>query len=112
MNQNARLPVFVIVFSLATVIAYVVAVIYNYALFTYHPATGEFGLGVEKARDAPAMYWYGWIATSTITGAVAGLIACALPQGLTRRLPAALAWLAPLIATLVLGYLLRNFFLH
>ena len=25
---------------------------------------GEWGLGVEKPRDGPAMYWYGWLATS------------------------------------------------
>lgn len=112
MNGNSRLPAFVIVFSVATCIAYVVAVELNAALFTYHPATEEFGLGAEKARGAPAMYWYGWIATSLITGTVAGLLASMLPPSLTRRLPPALAWLAPLIATLVLGYILRNFFLR
>ena len=110
--KSARLPVFVTVFALATSIAYVVAVLNNYALFTYHPATGEFGLGMEKARGAPAMYWYGWIATSALTGAAAGLLACLLPPSVARRLSPALSWMAPLLAVLVFVYILRNFFLH
>src|SRR5258706_6035934 len=80
--------VFAIVFAVAYAVAYAVSVHNNYALFTYHPALNEFGVGVQKPKDGPAMYWYGWLATAGIVASVAGLLACYLPQRLTSRLPA------------------------
>jgi hypothetical protein len=102
---------FVIVFAVVYAIVYVVAVLKNYALFTYHPAIGEFGAGVQKAKDGPAMYWYGWLATSTLAAATAGALATLLPESIVRRLRPAWTWLFALAAMAILAYDLRTFFL-
>ena len=104
-------PAFAIVFAVAFAAAYVASVLNNYALFTYHPAIGEFGAGVQKGRDGPAMYWFGWMATSGIVAALAGAAATFLPESATRRLWPGLTWLAALVAMIVLAYDLRQFFL-
>ena len=101
-----------LVFAIVWVIAYLVCVEKNYALFTYHAAIGEWGPGVEKGRDGPAMYWYGWLASSTIAASLAGGIALLLPEGATRRLPAAASWIVAIAAMLEFCYLLRSFFLR
>ena len=69
MTVPRSFPVFAIVFAVAYAVVYVIAVWKNYALFTYHPGTNEFGLGVEKPKGGvTAMYWYGWIASATVAG--------------------------------------------
>jgi hypothetical protein len=104
-------PAFAIVFAVAYAVAYVASVLNNYALFTYHPAIGEFGLGVQKGRDGPAMYWYGWMATSGIVACVAGALAAVLPESATRRLGPSATWVVALLAMAVLAWDLRQFFL-
>jgi hypothetical protein len=106
-----RFSSFAIAFSVAYSIAYVLSVLSNYALFTYHPAIGEFGAGVQKGKDGPAMYWYGWLATSGIVASIAGGLAAVLPESATRRLWPALTWLVAPVALAVLAYDLRQFFL-
>jgi len=105
-------PTFATVFAVVYAVTYAVAVWKNYALFTYHPALNEFGLGVQKAKEGPAMYWYGWMATSAIVGGGAGLAACLLPEQIARRLWPGLAWLVPLCAMLFFAWLLRDYFLR
>jgi hypothetical protein len=102
---------FGIVFAVAFAVAYVVSVLNNYALFTYHPAIGEFGLGVQKGRDGPAMYWFGWMATSGIVAFAAAAAAAALPQSVTRRLGPSSTWVVALLAMAVLAWDLRQFFM-
>jgi hypothetical protein len=106
-----RFRSFAIAFALAYAITYVISVLNNYALFTYHPAIGEFGAGVQKGRDGPAMYWFGWLATSGIVACAAGAVAAVLPESATRRLAPGLIWVVALIAMAVLAYDLRQFFL-
>ena len=103
---------FAIVFAVVFVLVYVVAVEANYALFTYHPASGEWGAGVQKARDGPAMYWFGWLATSALAAAGAGAAATLLPGSVTRRLWSGWAWIVPVGVMLVFCYLLKGFFLR
>jgi hypothetical protein len=103
---------FAIVFAVVYAIAYVTCVESNYALFTYHPALGEFGLGVQKAKDGPAMYWYGWMATSTIVAGVAGGLATLFPDAATRRLWPASTWVVALAAMAAFCWLLKGFFLR
>lgn len=98
-------------FAVTYALAYVVSVVNNYALFTYHPAIGEFGAGVQKAKDGPAMYWYGWMATSGIVASIAGVLATLLPESAARRLWPGLTWLVALVALAALAYDLRQFFL-
>ena len=47
----------------------------GWPLFTYHPGTNRIDLGCAAARagEGPAMYWYGWIATTLIGAAAARL---------------------------------------
>ena len=108
--MNRAFPVFAIVFAVVYVVVYALAVWKNYALFTYHPAIYEWGFGVQKPKDGPAMYWYGWLATSVIVALVAGLLASLVPAA--RRLWPGLAWLAPLGAILFFAWLLRGYFLR
>ena len=108
--MNRAFPVFAIVFAVVYVVVYALAVWKNYALFTYHPAIYEWGFGVQKPKDGPAMYWYGWLATSVIVALVAGLLASLVPAA--RRLWPGLAWLVPLGAILFFAWLLRGYFLR
>jgi hypothetical protein len=103
---------FAIVFAVVYPIAYAISVWNNFALFTYHPALNEFGMGVQKAKDGPAMYWYGWMATSAIVGGIAGVVACLVPGRMAQRLWPGLAWLVPLGAMLFFAWLLRGYFLR
>jgi len=103
---------FAIVFAVAYAIAYLVCVESNYALFTYHPATVEFGFGVQKAKDGPAMYWFGWMATSGIVAGVTGGLATLLPHAVTRRLWPASTWIVALAAMVAFCWLLKGFFLR
>jgi len=112
MNLPKKFPVFAIVFAATYAVAYAVCVENNYALFTYFPALGEFGAGVQKARSGPSMYWYGWMASAGIAAALTGLAACRLPENLTRRLGSVWAWAVPLGAMLFFCWLLRAYFLR
>lgn len=104
---------FCVAFSVATSIAYSLAVYKNLAVFTYHPAIHEFAWGVEKARDdAPVMYWYGWMLTALIAGIAAGGLASLLPPRISGRLWSGFAWLVPLAVMGFFGYILRNYFLR
>jgi hypothetical protein len=101
-----------IVFAVVYAVAYAVAVWKNYALFTYHPVPGTIGMGVEKAQDGPAMYWYGWMATATIAALGACLIACLVPERLAKRVWSGWSWVVPLGVLLFFAYLLRGYFLR
>ena len=103
-------PRFAIVFAMVYALIYALAVWQNYALFTYHPALNEFGFGVQKPKDGPAMYWYGWLATAGIAASIAGFVACLVPDTAARRLWPGLAWLVPLCAMLFFVWLLRGYF--
>jgi hypothetical protein len=112
MNLARSFPLFAIVFAAAYAILYVVAVEYNLALFTYHPALEEFGFLVEKPKEGPAMYWYGWMVTSALGAFAVAAIASWLPAGWARRVWPGWSWAVPLAVMLVFGYLLRGFFIR
>jgi hypothetical protein len=102
---------FAVVFAIATPIIYTICEMRNWPLFTYHPGTNQIDLGWAAAvRDqGPAMYWYGWTATTLIGSAVLGLAASSLPRNLTRKIPLSLTWITPLAVIPVLIYALRFF---
>ena len=100
-------PTFVVTFAVTYAIFYVVSVEYNLALFTYHPALEEFDFLVEKAKDGPAMYWYGWIATSALGASILGFLAALLPEKIRGKIPLALAWVVPVALVPVVIYSLR-----
>ena len=106
MNMDKVFPIFAAAFA----VIYVLAVQYNWALFTYHPKIGEWGWLAEPARNGPPMYWYGWLVTSTFGATAVSLLS--LP--LARRWPAQLwlGWSVPLVVMLVFIYLFRGFFVR
>jgi hypothetical protein len=106
------LPTFTITFAAAYAILYVTAVEYNLALFTYHPAAEEFHFLVQPAKDGPAMYWYGWMASSALGSFSLAVIASWLPGGATTRLWSGWSWVVPLGVMAFFCYILRGFFIR
>lgn len=103
---------FAIVFAVTFAFVYLLAVEYNWALFTYHPALEQFGPFVEKSKDGPAMYWYGWLATAAIGAFVTAALASWLPNAVTGRIRPMWSWLIPSLVMVNFAYLLRTFFLR
>lgn len=110
MSSGGRFPVFAVTFAAVYAVVYYFAVSYNLALFSYGPAVGEWTLFTQAASAGPTMYWYGWMATSAIAGAGAGLLTCLLTENLRKRLWSDLAWLAPLASIAAFIYLLSGYF--
>ena len=102
---------FALVFAIAMPVLYVVCDMRNWPLFTYHPATNRIDLGwAPPVRDeGPAMYWYGWTATSLIGAFILGALATLLPERITRRIPLSLVWLIPVLSVPILVYSLMFF---
>jgi hypothetical protein len=110
--NSSRLSTFTIVFSVAYAALYLLSVQYNWALFTYHPALETFGALVQKpiVDGGPAMYWYGWLATSALGAFAVAALACAMPAGVGNRIWSGLAWAVPLAAMFAFVYILRGYF--
>jgi len=102
---------FAIVFAIATPILYVASELGGVPLFTYHPGTNriDFGWAAARANEGPAMYWYGWIATTLIGAVALGGLATLLPRRAGEKIPLFLIWLLPLPALAVLAYVLMPF---
>lgn len=102
---------FAVVFAIATPIVYVVCEMRNWPLFTYHPGTNRIDLFWTPAvRDqGPAMYWYGWTATTVIVSGALGLLATMLPENAARKIPLSLVWIVPVLSVPVLIYALKFF---
>ena len=98
------------IFAAAFAVIYVLAVEGNWALFTYHPKLGEWGWLAQPTKSGPPMYWYGWLATSTLGATATSL----LTWPLVRRLSAQfwLGWIVPLVVMLIFIYLFRDFFVR
>src|SRR5262245_54253570 len=109
--SSATLRTFAVVFAIATPVIYFVCEMRNWPLFTYHPGTNRVNLGWAAAvRDqGPAMYWYGWTATTILASGLLGVLATFLPQQVVRKIPLSLTWIAPLAVIPVLIYALRFF---
>lgn len=109
--SSAAFGVFAVVFAITAPVIYVVSELAALPLFTYHPGTNRIDLGWAAARpnEGPAMYWYGWIATTLIGATVLGYLATLLPRHLTDKIPLFLIWLLPLLALAILAYALMPF---
>ena len=110
--MSARFSIFAITFAAAYAVIYVLAVEYNWALYSYHPATGTFGMFVAKAPTGPSMYWYGWISTAAIGGAAVAAIVSLVPHGLAKRIWPGLSWAVPVCVIVIFAYIMRGFFLR
>ena len=112
MTPNVRTTAFVTAFAVTYPVLYVACTYWNWALFTYHPALGVFGIGPDALRAGPAMYWYGWVTTSAIG---AGLMSAGWTVFAGRgspRIPSLLASIVPVLAMIVAAALMSHFFLH
>lgn len=103
-------PVFAITFAVAYAILYVLAVEYNWALFTYHPLTGEFHWLIIRATEGPSMFWYGWMVTAGLGALLIAAIVSFLPAAITSRVSVSLSWSVPVAVMFVFVYLMRDFF--
>jgi hypothetical protein len=102
---------FAVVFAIATPVIYVACEMQNWPLFTYHPGTNRFDWLYAPAvrNEGPAMYWYGWNATTLIGSGALGILATMLPENVARRIPLSLTWIVPVAAVPVLIYALKFF---
>jgi hypothetical protein len=109
--SSATFKTFALVFAVTTPIIYVACEMQNWPLFTYHPGTNRFDwLWAPAIKDqGPAMYWYGWTATTMIASGILGLLATLLPENIVRKIPLSLTWIVPLAAVPVLIYALKFF---
>ncbi|MGZ3282588.1 MAG: hypothetical protein ACXU9A_08025 [Xanthobacteraceae bacterium] len=112
--SSIRLRAFTVAMAITSPVMYVICVLLNLPLFTFHPATNRFAWGWEAARsgEGPAMYWYGWVATVLIVGLIIGIVATMLPASVTRKIPLALVWLLPMLAIPIMAYTLMPFWTH
>ena len=90
---SSKVRTFVITFAVVGVLLYCVCLFLNLPTFTYHPAVNriEWGWGPARSGEGPAMYWYGWLATSGL-GALA---AAAIANWVPAKLWSGLAWAVP-----------------
>ncbi len=107
--SSSRFGAFALVFGISFAILYVVCDMAAWPLFTYHPGTDRIDPGYAPARrdEGPAMYWYGWLATSALGASLLGAIAAGLPENIRGKIPLALAWIAPLVLLPILIYSLK-----
>ncbi|MSP94431.1 MAG: hypothetical protein EXR00_04115 [Alphaproteobacteria bacterium] len=75
---------------------------FSWPLFTYFPAAEpahwQWGLVPGNETLGPPMWWYGWIASATIVGLIAAVIALLLPARATEKMWSTLFWTVPIAA--------------
>ena len=112
--SSTKFKTFVIVYAIVHPVMYMISVVWQLPLFTFHPATNRIVWGYEAARsgEGPNMTWYGWIATTVIVGVIVGIVATRLPESMTKKIPLILAWLLPILAVPYLIWDLRQWWFH
>lgn len=112
--SSTKLKTFVVTYAIAGTLIYLLCLQMNWPLFTFHPATNRIVWGWEASRsgEGPAMYWYGWTATSLLAGAILGFLATLLPESVTRKIPLILVWLLPILSIPYLIWDLRQWWFH
>jgi hypothetical protein len=79
-----------LVFSLAASAGYTLAYYFNWPLLIYYPVVNEAHLARQGSADGFPIFWYGWLGTAVVIGAIAALV---MPRRWARRLPLELAWI-------------------
>ena len=110
MKTRSRFGVFAVSFAVVYAVVYYIVLYYNWPLFSYGPAVGEWTLFNHAASDGPTMYWYGWIATSASPALSRGSSSATLPGNPGGRLWSGLAWLVPVCSIAAIAYLLSGYF--
>ena len=112
--SSTKVKTFVITYAVAGTLIYLICLHFNLPLFTYHPAVNriEWFWGPGRSGEGPAMYWYGWTATTLVVGAVVAFIATLLPESISKKIPVILVWLLPILAIPYLIWDLRQWWFH
>ncbi len=110
----SKFRTFAVTFAIASPVLYLACVSLNLPLFTYHPAVNRIDVlwSPPRSGEGPAMYWYGWILSVIVGGALVSFVAAMLPERVTRRIPLYLVWVLPVLAVVLLAYSLREFWLR
>jgi hypothetical protein len=105
----SRFGSFALVFGIFFGILYVICDMAALPMFTYHPGTDRIEPGFARARrdEGPAMYWYGWLASSALGASILGALATLLSGKTRSKIPLALAWVVPIVLLPVLIYSLK-----
>ncbi len=106
MNFSRSFPVFSATFA----VLYVLCVVYNLALFTYHPQLNQWEFLVAPSKGVTPMYWYGWLATSALGGILMAAISYSVPSRWSARVWSGWTWVLPLGAMLFIAFVLRGYF--
>jgi hypothetical protein len=112
--SSAKFKTFAITFAVVGTVIYLLCLQFNWPVFTFHPAMNRFewGWGPGRSGEGPAMYWYGWTATTLVAGAVVSFLATLLPESTTKKIPLILVWLLPILAVPYLIWDLRQWWFH
>jgi hypothetical protein len=111
---SSKVRTFAITFAVVGTVVYCVCLFMNWPVFTYHPAVNriEWGWGPARSGEGPAMYWYGWTATTLIVSTLVGYLATLLPENVGKKFPLILVWLLPILAIPYLIWDLRQWWFH
>jgi hypothetical protein len=111
---SSKFMTFAIVCAVGGTIVYLLCLQFNWPLFTYHPAVNrvEWGWGPARSGEGPAMYWYGWTATTIVVAPILGFLATLLPESVTKKFPLMLVWVLPILAIPYLIWDLRQWWFH
>jgi len=99
------------VFSAVFPVLYVVVTYFNLALFTYFPTQAELHFLVQRPKDGPSMFWYGWILTAALGAAAVAAISLAVPERMTARIRPTWIGVIAIGVMLTFVWLLRGWFL-
>ena len=109
MNISRSLPAF----SVGFLIVYLCSLLLHpeLTLFTYAPRTGQWHPGVpDLGKNGPGMFWYSWLATASIGGIAAAILALLTPLNIRSKFWVGLVWVVPIVLTLILIYIERTWF--
>jgi len=99
------------VFSAVFPVLYLAVTYFNLALITYFPTQGELHSLVQRAKEGPSMFWYGWILTAGIGAVAISAISLAVPERIGARISPGWIGVIAVGVMLVFVYLLRGWFL-
>lgn len=120
MTSSPALRRFAFAFGTSFAVLYVIAIYRDLALFTVFPSLGIVLAGTHHTKDiadpamgflAPAMYWYGWVASAALGALVLGLVAAVSPLRWDQTPGwSAWVWLVPTLSMIACVYLTLPWF--
>ena len=110
MRWTRALPIFSILFP----IFYEPTMYFNWPVATYVPQLSAWHAWryLPMKAEGPPMFYFGWLVTAGVPAAVIALVLAYAPEGVTRRVPANLAWIAPVVVAVMLIDILSPWFTH